>query len=124
MGIESMRHLLSLTLASAWTLQPCAQSPLDTWAEEHGVLGFSVSVATESGPNTTWTGGLRNVEAQLPVNAATTFRVASISKAAVAVGFFKMWGRTKQRKTRGSLPLSLLGITCSPNMAWWWAPYS
>ena len=86
-----MRHLLCFILASTWILQSFAQSPLDTWAEEHGVLGFSVSVATESGPNTTWTGGLRDVEAQLPVNAATTFRVASISKAAVAVGFFKLW---------------------------------
>ena len=91
MGIESMRHLLCFMLAAAWMLQSCAQSPLDTWAEEHGVLGFSVSVATESGPTSTWTGGLRDVEAQLPVNAATTFRVASISKAAVAVGFFKLW---------------------------------
>ena len=45
----------------------------------------------ETGPTTTWTGGLRNVEAQLPVNASTAFRVASISKAAVAVGFFKLW---------------------------------
>ena len=80
-----MRHLLYFILVATWMLQPCAQSPLDTWAEEHGVLGFSVSVATETGPTTTWTGGLRNVEAQLPVNASTAFRVASISKAAVAV---------------------------------------
>ena len=90
MGIESMKHVL-LFFAATWACQTIAQSPFDTWADEYGVLGFSVSVATESGPTSTWTGGLRNVEAQLPVNATTTFRVASISKAAVAVGFFKLW---------------------------------
>ena len=90
MGIESMKHVL-LFFAATWACQTIAQSPFDTWADEYGVLGFSVSVATESGPTSTWTGGLREVEAQLPVNAATTFRVASISKAAVAVGFFKLW---------------------------------
>lgn len=69
----------------------CAQSPFEDWAAEHGVVGYAVAAAPDEGNTTTWVGGLRDIERNLPMETQTVFRVASISKAAAALGFFKLW---------------------------------
>jgi CubicO group peptidase (beta-lactamase class C family) len=102
MGIQSMRitvnrklHLFRATttlLVGLWMFAAAyAQTPFEDWAAEHGVLGYSVAAAPEQGVPTTWVGGLRDVDRELPVEEHTVFRTASISKAAVALGFFKLW---------------------------------
>ena len=90
------KHFLSQAgtalLLGLWvTVAAHAQTPFEDWATEHGVLGYAVTAAPEQGSPTTWVGGLRDVERGLPVEEHTVFRVASISKAAVALGFFKLW---------------------------------
>lgn len=64
---------------------------MQEWAQNHGLVGYSVAAALEDGTATTWVGGQRDVARNLPVQTSTVFRVASISKAAVALGFFQLW---------------------------------
>ena len=93
--VNRKSHLFRATtilLLGSWMFAAaCAQTPFEDWAAEHGVLGYSVAAAPEQGFSTTWVGGLRDVERSLPVENQTVFRVASISKATVALGFFKLW---------------------------------
>jgi|SaaInl3SG_22_DNA_1037383.scaffolds.fasta_scaffold00726_12 CubicO group peptidase (beta-lactamase class C family) len=102
MGIQSLNDLMNgttcllrlgvtLLLGASTSLAVRAQTPFDDWAAEHGVLGYSVSAAPEQGNPISWVGGLRDVERNLPVEPHTAFRVASISKAATALGFFQLW---------------------------------
>ena len=88
---QLFRATTILLLGSWMFAAACAQTPFEDWAAEHGVLGYSVAAAPEQGFSTTWVGGLRDVERNLPVEPQTVFRVASISKATVALGFFKLW---------------------------------
>ncbi|MDA0946676.1 MAG: serine hydrolase, partial [Bacteroidetes bacterium] len=65
--------------------------PFDTWSQTHGLMGYSVAVSLEDGETQTFVGGWRDWERQLPVEASTVFRVASVSKAVTAIGFFVLW---------------------------------
>jgi len=84
--------LLFVAWMASFGRQMLAQEgPFDMWGQTHGLMGYSVAVALEDGETQTFVGGWRDWERQLPMEASTVFRVASISKAVTAIGFFVLW---------------------------------
>ena len=59
---------------------------LDAAAAEHGLMGMSVAAQCPGGPVATYHMGWRDFGRELPVNDATRYRVASVSKAVTALG--------------------------------------
>lgn len=63
---------------------------LENLVAQHNLAGMSVVTRCGDAISTEVHGGLRNIAAGLPVNAQTTYRVASISKAVVALAAAKL----------------------------------
>ena len=84
--------LLTLRLAclALVPLQALAQPALENLVDEHQLAGMSVVTRCGDALSLESYGGFRDIPSKLPVNAATNYRIASISKAVVALAAAKL----------------------------------
>jgi hypothetical protein len=66
------------------------QSNLNTVFTNNQLMGMSVYVFDDMNENT-YSYGLRNLSQNLPINAATKYRIASVSKTVTALGLMKLF---------------------------------
>ncbi|MDA0904195.1 MAG: serine hydrolase [Bacteroidetes bacterium] len=85
--------LCAAAMAFAGLRAVAQENSFEAWGQTHGLMGYSVAVALEDGATQTYVGGWRDWERQLPMEPSTVFRVASISKAVTATGFFTLWSQ-------------------------------
>ncbi len=79
-----------LLLIASILLNSCAaqtfSEAMDEAMETHGVMGMSALVICDGEIGEAYYGGLRNYENDWPVDEATRYRIASISKSVTAMG--------------------------------------